>query len=193
MFSWRAFLIYLVATGFTPGPNTLSSLANGTRLGFRKSLPYMVGIWWGLSIVAVVCTALCSTLEALIPRIRTPMLVLGACYILYLAWKTWHAGAISEMAAARSSFRDGFLLQFVNVKVFLYCIVAMQSYVLPYYQGQYGTLMLMALVMAFVAFLMNLCWAGFGSALKVLFSRYAAIINRILALLLVWCAVRLFL
>ena len=193
MFSWRAFLIYLVATGFTPGPNTLSSLGNGTRLGFRRSLPFILGIWCGLSIVAVFCAALCSTLELLIPRIRTPMLILGACYILYLAWKTWHAGTIGEASAVRSSFRDGFLLQFVNVKLFLYFIVAIQSYVLPYYQGQYLAPILLALVAALVAVLSNLCWAGFGSVLKVLFSRYAAIINRVLALLLVWCAVRLFL
>ena len=50
-----------------------------------------------------------------------------------------------------------------------------------------------ALVAALVAVLSNLCWAGFGSVLKVLFSRYAAFVNRILALLLVWCALRLFL
>ena len=193
MFSWRVFLVYLLATAGTPGPNTLSSLANGTQRGLRKSLPYISGIWCGFSIVAVLCTVLCSTSEALIPQIRTPMLVLGACYILYLAWKIWHAGAMSEKDSARSSFRDGFLLQFVNVKVFLYCIVAMQSYVIPYYRGQYGTLLFFALFLAFVAFLINLCWAGFGSALKVLFSRYAAIVNRILALLLVWCALRLFL
>ena len=193
MFSWRAFLIYLLATAFSPGPNTLSSLANGTRLGFRRSLPYILGIGCGLSIVAVFCAALCSTLELLIPRIHTPMLILGACYILYLAWKTWRSGAIGETTAAHSSFRDGFLLQFVNVKLYLYFIVAIQSYVLPYYQGQYLKPILLALAAALVAVFSNLCWAGFGSALKVLFSRYAAIINRILALLLVWCAVRLFL
>ena len=193
MFSWRIFLIYLIATSATPGPNTLSSLANGTQLGFRKSLPYMLGIWCGFSIVATLCTILCSTLEALIPQVQTPMRILGACYILYLAWKTWRVGTINEVASTRSKFRDGFLLQFVNVKVYIYCIVAMQSYVLPFHQGQSGALLLFALILAFVAFAMNLCWAGFGSVLKLLFSRYAAIINRVLALLLVWCAVRLFL
>ena len=120
------------------------------------------------------------------------MLWAAAGWFLYLAWKTWHAGAISEQATHRSSFRDGFLLQFVNVKVFLYCIVAMQSYVLPYFRGQYGALLFFALLLAFVGFLMNLCWAGFGSVLKLLFSRYAAVVNRILALLLAWCALRLF-
>ena len=44
-----------------------------------------------------------------------------------------------------------------------------------------------------LGFCLNLCWAGFGSLLRVLFSRYAAIVNKVMALLMVWCAVRLFL
>ena len=44
----------------------------------------------------------------MIPAIRTPMLVLGACYILYLAWKTWRAGAVTDTGAAKASLRDGF-------------------------------------------------------------------------------------
>ena len=69
----------------------------------------------------------------------------------------------------------------------------MQSYVLPLYQGQPVTLFLFALLLAFFGFCLNLCWAGFGSLLRVLFSRYAAVVNKVMALLMVWCAVRLFL
>ena len=88
MFPWAQFFLYVLVTAGTPGPNTLSSMSNGSRLGFRRTLPYIFGIWAGFSIVSVACTLLCSTLDALIPAIRKPMLVLGTCYILYLAWKT---------------------------------------------------------------------------------------------------------
>ena len=54
-------------------------------------------------------------------------------------------------------------------------------------------LFLFALLLAFFGFCLNLCWAGFGSLLRVLFSRYAAVVNKVMALLMVWCAVRLFL
>lgn len=193
MFPWARFFLYVLVTAGTPGPNTLSSLSNGSRLGFLRTLPYNLGIWAGLSIVSAVCALLCSTLEALIPALRTPMLALGACYILYLAWKTWRAGAIGGDTAVRSGFRDGFFFQFVNPKLYLYCIVSMQSFVLPLYQGQPGVLLLFALLLAFLGFCLNLCWAGFGSLLRVLFSRHAAVINKVMALLLAWCAVRLFL
>lgn len=193
MFPWARFIIYVLATAGTPGPNTLSSLSVGSQLGFRKSLPYIFGIWSGFTIVALVCTVLCSTLEALIPKIRFPMMILGACYILYLAWKLWRASAMNEVSTSKSGFRDGFVLQFVNVKLYVFCIVSLQSYALPLYQGQPLRLLLFALLLTLLGLCINLSWSAFGSLLRVLFSRYAKIINRIMALLLVWCAIRLFL
>ena len=158
MFPWTRFFLYVLATAATPGPNTLSSLSVGSRLGFRGSLPYIFGIWAGFSIVSTACTILCSTLEALIPKIRFPMMVLGACYILYLAWKTWRSGSVDEVAASRSSFRDGFLLQFVNVKLYVFCIVSMQTYVLPLYHGQYLNLLFFAMLGVIAVFVGKLRW-----------------------------------
>ena len=50
MFSWVSFLTYALINAITPGPNTMTSLSNGNRLGFRKSLPFSFGIWTGFSI-----------------------------------------------------------------------------------------------------------------------------------------------
>ena len=52
------------------------------------------------------------------------------------------AGAVTDTSDAKARFRDGFFLQFVNPKIYIYCIVSMQSCVLPLYQGQSMTLLL---------------------------------------------------
>ena len=44
MFSWINFLSYAVVTAVTPGPNNLMSLSNAGRLGFRRALPFNLGI-----------------------------------------------------------------------------------------------------------------------------------------------------
>ena len=62
MFPWARFFLYVLVTAGTPGPNTLSSMSNGSRLGFWRTLPYTFGIWAGFSIVSIACTLLCSTL-----------------------------------------------------------------------------------------------------------------------------------
>lgn len=193
MFSWLNFLSYAVVTAVTPGPNNIMSMSNAGRLGFRRSFPFNLGIWAGFSVVMIICTFFCNMLSELIPRIKTPMLVIGALYMLWLAWKTLKSSSVIEEKHAQSSFASGAFLQFVNPKIYIYCIVSMEAYILPYYQGQWLVLLFFALLLAFIGFAFTLCWSLFGSVFKLLFSRYAKITNLVMAGLLVYCAVSLFL
>lgn len=193
MFSWLNFLSYAVVTAITPGPNNIMSMSNAGRLGFRKSFPFNLGIWAGFSVVMIICTFFCNILSEIIPKIKTPMLVIGALYMLWLAWKTLKSSSVIEENYSQSSFISGTLLQFVNPKIYIYCIVSMEAYILPYYQGQWITLIAFALLLAFIGFVFTLCWSLFGSVFKLIFSKYAKITNFIMAGLLVYCAISLFL
>mgnify|MGYP000066176973 CR=1 FL=1 len=193
MFSWVSFLSYAVVTAVTPGPNNIMSMSNASRLGFRKSFPFNLGIWIGFSLVMLVCTFFCNTLSAVIPKIKTPMLILGALYMLWLAWKTFKSSSVIEESHSRSSLLSGLVLQFINPKIYIYCIVSMEAYILPFYQGQWRALVFFALLLAFIGFVFTLCWSLFGSVFRLLFSKYAKITNTIMALLLLYCALSLFL
>lgn len=193
MFSWLNFLSYAIVTAVTPGPNNIMSMSNAGCLGFRRSFPFNLGIWAGFSIVMLICTFFCNTLSSVIPKIKLPMMIVGALYMLWLAWKTFQSSGVLEEGHSRSGFVSGFVLQFVNPKIYIYCVVSMEAYILPHYQGQWGMLIFFALLLAFIGFAFTLCWALFGSVFKLLFSRYAKITNTIMALLLVYCAVSLFL
>lgn len=191
--SWGPFLLYVLATAATPGPNTLAALSAGGRLGFQRALPFNFGILTGFSTVMLLCAVLCGAVSALLPKIQRPMLAVGALYMLYLAWKTWRSGPLTEGVGDKSSFRDGLLLQFVNPKIHIYGIMSMEVYIFPVYGGQPAMLALFALLLAGIGFLLTLCWSAFGAVFHLLFSRYAAVTNTVMALLLVWCAVSLFL
>ena len=193
MFPWYAFLTYAVITAATPGPNNIMSMSNAGRLGFRRALPFNLGIWVGFTLVMALCTLFCTALSALIPAIRLPMLVLGAAYMLYLAWGTFRSSDVIQEDHAREGFRSGLLLQFINPKIYLYGIMSMEAYILPYYSGQPAVLLFFALLLAFIGFVFTLAWAAFGSVFRLLFSRHARVVNTIMALLLVYCAVSLFL
>ncbi len=191
MFPWFSFLTYAVVTAVTPGPNNIMSMSNGSRKGFRGALPFNLGIWVGFSIVMLLCTAFCDGLSALIPKIKLPMLAAGALYMLYLAWETFQGGEIRE-DHSRDGFWSGLALQFINPKIYLYCILSMEAYILPFYHGQLLPLTAYALLLAFIGFAFTLCWSAFGSVFRLLFSRHARVVNTIMALLLVYCAVSLF-
>ena len=193
MFNWISFLTYAVVTALTPGPNNIMSMSNGSRKGFRGALPFNLGIWVGFSIVMLLCTLFCSVLSALIPKIKLPMLIVGACYMLYLAWETFRSSDSIEENHSRDGFLSGLFLQFVNPKIYIYCIMSMEAYILPFYQGQVVPLVGFALLLALIGFAFTLCWSAFGSVFKWLFSKHAKLVNTIMALLLVYCAVSLFL
>lgn len=192
MFNWLSFLIYAIITAITPGPNNIMSMANGSRKGFKGALPFNLGIWVGFSVVMILCTAFCSALSGLIPKIQLPMKIIGAAYLLYLAWGTFRSTGAIGNDAANGGFLSGLLLQFINPKIYVYGIVSMEAYILPYFQGRFVPLFGFALLLALIGFVFTLCWSAFGSAFRLLFSRHARVINPILALLLVYCAVSLF-
>lgn len=192
MFNWFSFLTYAFITAFTPGPNNIMSMTNASRRGFRGAMPFNFGILSGFTLVMLLCTFFCSTLESLIPKIKTPMLILGAIYMLYLAWGTFRSSGLEEQQG-KDGYFTALILQFINPKVFLYCIMSMEAYILPFYHGRPLILILFAFLLSFIGFLSTLSWTFFGSTFRRLFTEHARPVNTVMALLLVYCAVSLFL
>lgn len=195
MFNWANFIAYALATTSTPGPNTISAMSNSSRHGFKAGLTFNLGIWAGFSIVMLICTGFCKLLAEIIPFIQPVLLVVGAAYMLYLAWNTYRTGKNIDAKdkSVGGRFSGGFVLQFVNPKIYIYGIVSMESYILPYFSEKPLMLVFFALLLAFIGFCMTLMWALFGSVFKMLFSKYSRITNTVMALLLVYCAAALFL
>ena len=192
MLNWTSFLSYIFVTAYTPGPNNIMSMNNAAAYGFRKGAPFNLGIWAAFSIVMVFCALFSAALYAIVPKIQLPMKILGASYMLYLAWKTARSGDAAVDKRAAGSFWSGFALQFVNPKIFIYGITAMSSYILPVYDDP-PVLLFFALFLAFVGFSANLCWAAFGALFLKLFSRHSRAVKAAMVVLLVYCAVSLFL
>ena len=55
MFNFSAFLVYMIITAITPGPNNITSMTNAARYGFKKSWPYNLGMWVAFTIVMILC------------------------------------------------------------------------------------------------------------------------------------------
>ncbi len=192
MFSWFSFLAYAWITAITPGPNNIMSLSNAAKVGFRKSLPFNIGILAGFSIIMVACALFCNALTTLMPKVEFPLRIIGASYILYLAYCTWKSHGEIQQKQSKASFYRGLVLQFINAKIYVYGIVSMQVYILPYYKEAPMWVLTFALLLAFIGFVCTVLWAGFGSLFTVLFSRHAKITNGIMSLLLIYCAISFF-
>lgn len=193
LFPISDFLIYCFVTAYTPGANNLLSMSNAARLGFRKSFRFNLGITMGFLIVMSVCTFFSSTLYSTIPKIKIFMQILGAAYMLYLAWKVWKTPSDFEVEKGRESgFLAGMVLQFMNPKIYIYAITAMSLYILPVFHSTIA-LICFTLILTVIGASGSYVWALFGSVFCKFFSRHTKAINFVMALLLLYCAVSLFL
>ncbi len=192
MFPVSDFLIYCFITAYTPGANNLLSMSNAARLGFRKSVSFNFGITMGFLIVMTVCTLFSSTLYSALPKVKFYMQLLGAAYMLYLAWKVWKTSSDLEVESRKeSSFLSGMVLQFMNPKIYIYAITAMSLYILPLYHSVVA-LIVFVLILTIIGASGSYVWALFGSAFCRFFTKHTKGVNLVMALLLVYCAVSLF-
>lgn len=192
MFPVSDFLIYCFITAYTPGANNLLSMSNAARLGFRKSVSFNFGITMGFLIVMTVCTLFSSTLYSALPKVKFYMQLLGAAYMLYLAWKVWKTSSDLEVESRKeSSFLSGMVLQFMNPKIYIYAITAVSLYILPLYHSVVA-LIVFVLILTIIGASGSYVWALFGSAFCRFFTKHTKGVNLVMALLLVYCAVSLF-
>lgn len=191
--NYLSFAAYLLSTAFTPGPNNIAGMSNAAQHGLKKGFLFNLGIFAGQLSVVFACTVFCRALTSLLPKIELPMRLIGALYILYLAWRTFRSGGEVDEVRTEARFLPGLLLCWLNPKYYVYCIVSLETYVLPYYGGSDGMIALFAAILAVTGFLATLCWSVFGSVFRTVFAKHGKIVNTLLALLLVYCAVSMLL
>ena len=213
-----ALAAYACATTFSPGPNNVLLLSSTGQYGFKKCLPLMRGIWTGLITVMLICGFGCKLLGDLIPSIERYARFVGAAYIVWLGYKTLTRRAVAgpdhfsadvpseadpnhpatgspssqtpENKEKPLTFVNGFLLQFLNVKILMLGIAAYCSFVLPYGTSIPATL-IFAVTMAACAATGNLIWATVGSLLFPIYNKHYRLFNGIMALLLFWCVYKI--
>ena len=180
----------MIAMAITPGPNTILSMANASQVGLRKGVWLNIGMLIGISAVTAISYLAVHILASLIPKAEIYLRIIGAAYILYLAWKTWRKGDV-ESGGRSAGFWEGMLLQLVNVKVYLLALTAISSYIMPMDADEEVKLLFSAAIPA-ICFICGLVWAAGGVMVSKLFSEHRKIVNTILALSLAYCAIRIF-
>lgn len=178
-------------TVWSPGPNNILLLTTTSKYGFKANLKFMLGIWTGSLSLMCLSGIFCSTLGKVIPGIQPVMKYVGAAYILYLAYQTLRRLPPGENDNAKiPSYGMGIFLQLLNVKIIIYGLTMFSSFILPY-ETRIPILFLFAFYLMVLGAIGNLIWAFAGSLLKRIYTSYYKIMNIIMALLLVWCSLRI--
>jgi cysteine/O-acetylserine efflux protein len=186
-------VVFVIVTTFTPGPNNISSASLGVMFGYRKALPYLLGITAGFLAVMLGCAYLASALLAVLPQAAQYLRWIGAIYIFWLAVGVLRANYAGDTNGPTShAFARGFVLQLFNPKVAVYGLTLYSTF-LAALSSRPLCLALLAVVFALTAFAATSAWALCGAAVRnhLRSDALRLKINLLLALLLVYTAIDL--
>lgn len=159
--------------------------------GVRKGRSVFAGLILGLTVVILLCGVFSATLVSLLPNMIQYMRFIGSGYILWIAWVILRSRPESvDGQAYELNFRRAFLLQFVNVKAYIWAITVYSAFVLPS-QPTMGVIVAFAGLMLLIAVLSAMIWAFFGLLLSSFLQKYWRSANIIMAIMLVYSAINL--
>ncbi len=180
------FFIYAIINAITPGPGNILALNTVSNYGWKKGKPLFFGIFVGYFVVQILCAVFVFGVSAFLPNVLGVMKYIGATYILWLAIHIVFSKPAIDSSEKSASFLKGFLLQFVNVKIYLFGITALTGYITDY-STSLMTLLFFELIIATIGTIATLTWIGLGVLLRKAYQKYYRPINIVLALTLLKC------
>ncbi|MFT4014513.1 MAG: LysE family translocator [Paracoccus sp. (in: a-proteobacteria)] len=145
------FLAGVVVLSFVPGQDVFFASACGIQNGPRAGALAGLGVGLGLFCHVAMTTAGLGALLAALPGALAVVKYLGAGYLLYLAWKSWHSAGDDPRAAAPRSrwsiIRRGALSNLLNPKPILFLLAFLPQFT----RAEYGPIWQQILALGLIA------------------------------------------
>lgn len=182
-----ALIGFAFVSSITPGPNNMMLMASGVNFGFRRTIPHMLGIGVGFTVMVLLIGLGLGRVFELYPKLYVILKYAGAAYMLWLAWGIARSGPVGDGTARGSpmTFLGAAAFQWVNPKAWVMAIGAIATY-LPA-GGNIGAAFVIAGIFGIVNVPCVSSWAAFGVALRSVLNnpKIIRVFNIVMALLLV--------
>lgn len=125
-----ALATFAFVSSITPGPNNLMLMASGANFGFRRTVPHMLGIGLGFTLMVILVGAGLVQVFETYPISYSIMKIGSVLYLVYLAWKIATAAPIKkgESAGTPMTFLQAAGFQWVNPKAWAMALTAVTVY-----------------------------------------------------------------
>lgn len=123
-------LAFTLSTSITPGPNNLMLLASGLNHGVKGSLPHYFGITLGFCTMVILVGSGLGSILIQFPSTFLIIKVLGASYLVFLAWKIANASRLKASVALKRplSFVQAAVFQYVNPKAWIMAVGSIATF-----------------------------------------------------------------
>ena len=134
--TWLLFALACVALAATPGPNQLYLVSRTLAQGRAAGLVSLAGTASGLAFHIAAAALGLSAMLAAVPAAYDALRIVGALYLVFLAWQAWRApdaaaAAVPGVVPRGALFRDGALIGILNPKVALFQLAFFPQFVDP--------------------------------------------------------------
>lgn len=125
-----ALCTFAFVSSITPGPNNLMLMASGANFGFRRTIPHMLGVGIGFTVMVLLVGAGLMQVFDHWPVAHTLLKTVSVAYLLWLAWKIARAGEPGQGKSGASpiTFLQAAAFQWVNPKAWFMALTAITAY-----------------------------------------------------------------
>ena len=126
-----ALLGFAFVSSITPGPNNLMLMASGANFGFRRTLPHLLGVGIGFTLMIVLVGVGLVQVFDLYPISHQILKLVSVIYLLWLAWKIANAATPEgdvQSEGTPITFIQAALFQWVNPKAWTMALTAISAY-----------------------------------------------------------------
>ncbi|SMF23612.1 LysE family translocator [Desulfovibrio gilichinskyi] len=160
---WPFLLFVIVMTG-TPGPGNLAMLALGQTVGFKKSIPFLIGMVTGATAVGLLVSLGLGELYINSPRTASVFKIVSIAYILYLALKVMRMNVQPPEQVKPFTIYDGLMLHPLNPKAWAMSISAFSQFADPT-APRFFEISVFVLTFTYMGVLSHSFWGLTGSSL----------------------------
>lgn len=165
-----AFVAFSLVGSFTPGPNTTIATTTGANFGFRATVPHILGVPVGFSVMlALVSLGIAGILLSL-PGAASAIKWIGIAYLLYLGWLLTRGprpapdGSPKAPGVRPLTFLQSALFQLANPKAWMLTVATAGTYMSG--GGIASRVTLLCAIFAAACMVSLVTWAWVGAGLR---------------------------
>jgi threonine/homoserine/homoserine lactone efflux protein len=123
-------ILFMFVTSCSPGPNNILASYSGFNFGFFKTIPHILGVVFGFTILVSVMNFGLINIFQKYPIIQEVLKYTGTFFLIYLAYKISFSKKNSESQYQKPvKFIETFFFQFINPKSVIVAVIIVSTYV----------------------------------------------------------------
>jgi len=123
-------ILFSTVASLTPGPNNIMTSYTAFNFGLRKTIPTMLGVIIGWTILVIVLLISSSIVFQKFEQLQLIIKILGSIYLLFIAYKISFLRLKNEKNTPKPvTFLNTFFFQFVNPKSIIIALTAISMFV----------------------------------------------------------------